>query len=107
MNHCIFSGYLVADPSDGLDSGAGPSVCTFQLVTYEYTRNKRGEKKRYPTTVTLQAFDSGADAIAKLGKKGMKMTIHASARNNPSKYDAAADVVFRVNQFDFGCLDKE
>ena len=68
MNHCIFSGYLLFDPSVGYESN--PSVCVFKLVTYEYTRNKRGEKKRYPTTVTFQAFDSGADAIAKLGKKG-------------------------------------
>lgn len=107
MNHCIFTGYLLSDPSEGLESGGGTSVCVFKLVTYEYTRNKRGEKKRYPTTVTFQAFDSGADAIAKLGKKGMKMTVHASARNNMAKYDAADDIVFRVNQFDFGCLDKE
>jgi single-stranded DNA-binding protein len=107
MNHCIFSGYLLFDPSNGLESGEGTSVCNFQLVTYEYTRNKRGEKKRYPTTVTLQAFDSGADAIAKLGKKGMKMTIHASARENRERKFCDSDVVFRVNQFDFGCLDKE
>ena len=107
MNHCIFSGYLLFDPSDGLESGEGTSVCTFKLVTYEYTRNKRGEKKRYPTTVTFQAFDSGADTIAKLGKKGMKMTLHASARNGFRKTEATDDIIFRVNQFDFGCLDKE
>jgi single-stranded DNA-binding protein len=64
MNHCIFSGYLLFDPSVGYEPK--PSVCTFKLVTYEYVRNKRGEKKRYPTTITFQAFDSGADAIAKL-----------------------------------------
>lgn len=107
MNHCIFSGYLIFDPVDGLESGGGSSVCTFKLVTYEYARNKRGEKKRYPTNVTFQAFDSGADAIAKLGKKGMKMTVHASARNGVLKTDSRDDIIFRVNQFDFGCLDKE
>lgn len=107
MNHCIFSGYLLFDPSEGLESDGGSSVCVFKLVTYEYTRNKRGEKKRYPTTVTFQAFDSGADAIAKLGAKGMKMTVHASARNGVLKTDSRDDIIFRVNQFDFGCLDKE
>jgi|TARA_B100000085_G_scaffold285652_1_gene322817 single-stranded DNA-binding protein len=105
MNHCIFTGYLLFDPSVGYESN--PSVCVFKLVTYEYTRNRRGEKKRYPTTVTFQAFDSGADAIAKLGKKGMKMTVHASARNGVMKTDSADDIIFRVNQFDFGCLDKD
>ncbi len=105
MNHCIFTGYLLHDPSVGYEPS--PSVCTFKLVTYEYTRNKRGEKKRYPTTVTFQAFDSGADAITKLGKRGMKMTIHASARNGQMKTEASDDILFRVNSFDFGCLDKE
>jgi single-stranded DNA-binding protein len=111
MNHCIFTGYLLFDPSVGYEddrsSFANSSVCTFKLVTYEYTRNRRGEKKRYPTTVTFQAFDSGADTIAKLGKKGMKMTVHASARNGVMKTDSRDDIIFRVNQFDFGCLDKE
>lgn len=105
MNHCIFTGYLLFDPIDSYEPN--PSVCTFKLVTYEYKRNKRGEKKRYPTTVTFQAFDSGADAIVKLGKKGMKMTIHASAKNGFMKTDASDDILFRVNSFDFGCLDKD
>ena len=107
MNHCIFTGYLLFDPEEGLESGDFPSVCTFKLVTYEYTRNRRGEKKRYPTTVTFQAYDSGADTIAKLGRKGMKMTVHSSARNGFMKTDSVDDIIFRVNQFDFGCLDKE
>ena len=104
MNHCIFTGYLLFDPAEGLEDGHnnGTSCCTFKLVTYEYVRNRRGEKKRYPTTLTFQAWDSGADTIAKLGEKSMKMTVNASARN-----DNADDVIFRVNQFDFGCLDKE
>lgn len=104
MNHCIFTGYLLTDPSIDMESDGGhPTCCTFQLITYEYVRNKQGEKKRYPTTLTFQAWDSGAETIVKLGKKGMKMTIYASARNGLSQ----GDIYFRVNQFDFGCLDKE
>lgn len=104
MNHCIFTGYLLNDPSISLETDDGcPACCVFKLITYEYVRNKQGEKKRYPTTITFQAWDSGAETIAKLGKKGMKMTIYASARNNLSE----GDVIFRVNQFDFGCMDKE
>ncbi|MDC0297125.1 single-stranded DNA-binding protein [Crocinitomicaceae bacterium] len=105
MNHCIFTGYLLFDPINSYEPN--PSVCTFKLVTYEYKRNKRGEKKRYPTTITFQAFDSGADAIVKLGKKGMKMTIHASAKNGFMKTEIVDDILFRVNSFDFGCLDKD
>jgi len=108
MNHCIFSGFLLFDPIEGYESGGETSsVCTFKLVTYEYVRNKRGEKKRYPTTVTLQAWDSGADTIAKLGKSGMKMTVYASARNGIMKTQSCDDTLFRVSQFDFGCLDSD
>lgn len=109
MNHCIFTGYLLFDPVESLAKAneTSPACCIFKLVTYEYVRNKQGEKKRYPTTLTFQAWDSGAETIAKLGKKGMKMTIYASARNGLLKTETADDIMFRVNQFDFGCLDKE
>lgn len=104
MNHCIFTGYLLADPSINLEpDNSSSTCCIFQLITYEYVRNKHGEKKRYPTILTFHAWDSGAETIVKLGKKGMKMTIYASARNGLSQ----SDMFFRVNQFDFGCLDKE
>jgi len=39
--------------------------------------------------------------------KGTKMTVYASARNGVMKTDATDDIVFRINEFDFGCLDKE
>ena len=66
-----------------------------------------GEKKKIPTTLTFQAWASGAETITKLAKKGTKMTVYASARNGVMKTDATDDVVFRVNEFDFGCLNKE
>jgi single-stranded DNA-binding protein len=105
MNHCIFTGFLLFDPElDDCSEGAA-SLCIFKLVTYEYVRNKRGQKMKYPTTITLQAWDSGADAIVKLGKEGMKMTVYASARNGNLQTDASDDVIFRVNQFDFACIE--
>ena len=101
MNNCTFTGYLLEDPI--LDDTDGASCCTVKMVTYEYRKNKRGEKKKVPTTITLQAWASGAETIAKLGKKGTKMTVYASARNENDR----GEVVFRINEFDFGCLDKE
>ena len=104
MNICTFTGYLLQSPELYPTSGTVKArFCTFDLVTYEYVRNKNGEKRRYPTTLKFQAWDSGADAITKLGEKGMKMTVYASAKNS----DTDGDIIFRVNQFDFGCLDKE
>ena len=108
MNNCTFTGYVLHDPQ--IETGehdGGASCCTFKMVTYEYRKNKMGEKKKIPTTLTFQAWASGAETIAKLAKKGTKMTVYASARNGVMKTDATDDVVFRVNEFDFGCLNKE
>jgi len=102
MNNCTFTGYLAEDPKLDKEPDSA-ACCTVKMVTYEYRKNKRGEKKKVPTTITLQAWASGAETIAKLGKKGTKMTVYASARNEATQ----DDVVFRINEFDFGCLDKE
>lgn len=107
MNHCIFTGYLLNDPQIETKNNDTVKCCTFKLVIYEYIRNKYGEKKRYPTTVTFQAWDSGADTLVKFGKRGMKLTVYASAKNGETKTEFVDDIIFRVNQFDFGCLDKE
>jgi single-stranded DNA-binding protein len=104
MNNCLFTGYLYDEPEVTKDNG-GTEYCEFTLLVYEYFRNKRGEKKRHSTYLRFMAWDSGARTIAKLGSQGMKMTINASAKNIEDESDT--DVIFRVNQFDFGCLDKD
>lgn len=105
MNNCTFTGYLYLDPALEVDKDSGSEYCEFTLIVYEYVRNKRGEKKRYPTYLRLRAWDSGGRTIAKLGKQGMKITVNASAKNLYPDDDST--IVFRVNQFDFGCLDKD
>ena len=105
MNNCMFTGYLYDDPEVEIDEDSGAEYCEFTLYIYEYFRNKRGEKKRHSTYLRFIACDSGARTIAKLGKEGIKMTINASAKNLEPESDT--EVIFRVNQFDFGCLDKE
>ena len=105
MNNSMFTGYLYHDPEIEIDEDTGAEYCEFTLYIYEYFRNKKGEKKRHSTYLRFIAWDSGARTIAKLGGEGMKMTINASAKNLEPESDT--DVIFRVNQFDFGCLDKE
>lgn len=105
MNNCTFTGYIYLDPEIDIDEDSGAEYCEFTLQVNEYFRNKRGEKKRHSTFVRLRAWDSGARTIAKLGKSGMKMTVNASAKNPYPEHDMM--ICFRVNQFDFGCLDKE
>lgn len=106
MNNCLFTGFLCADPEIEIaDDSGGAEHCKFTLLVYEYFRNKKGEKKKHATFLRFVAWDSGARTIVKLGKAGMKMTINSSAKNIESENDT--DILFRVNQFDFGCLDKE
>ena len=105
MNNCMFTGYLYGDPEVEIDEDSGVEYCEFTLCIHEYFRNKRGEKKRHSTYLRFKAWDSGARTIAKLGESNMKMTINASAKNSYAEDDTG--IIFRVNQFDFGCLDKE
>ena len=105
MNNCTFTGFLYHDPEVEVDRDTGAEYCEFTLQIYEYFRNKRGEKKRHQTYLRFIAWDSGARTIAKLGKSDMKITVNASARNMEPEDDTL--ITFRVNQFDFGCLDKE
>ena len=71
---------------------------------YEYVRNKRGEKKRYPTFLDLE-LGIAEENDCQTRKSGMKMTVTASTKNMQPEEDTL--ITFRVNQFDFGCLDKD
>ena len=103
MNICNFTGFLLDDPV--IEQTEGVSYLEFQLITYSYRRAKStGEKSRIPTVLSFEAWHTGAETIAKLAQKGDKMTVYASARNK-SKDDTT--IVFRVNEFDFGCLNQE
>lgn len=102
MNICNFTGFLLEDPQ--LSSQNNVSHLIFKLVTYTYRKSKStGEKSRMPTTLTFEAWHTGAETIAKLAQKGTKMTVSASAKNG---YDNK-EIFFRVNEFDFGCLNQE
>ena len=108
MNNCTFTGYLLHDPQiETGEANGGPSCCVFKMVVYEYRKSKGGQKQRIPTTLTFEAWASGAETIAKLAQKGTKMTLYCSARNGVMKTDSVDDTIFRVNEFDFACLDKD
>lgn len=100
MNICSFTGFLTHDPE--LESQDGVSYLRFELVIYNYRKTKNGDKTRIPTYLQFEAWHTGAETIAKLAKAGNKLTLYASARN-VSKDDS--EIVFRVNEFDFGCLE--
>ena len=100
LNNCIFTGYLTEDPD--VQKHDGVSNLRFEMVVYQYRKTKSGEKSRTSTYVEFEAWDSGAETIAKLAKKGSKMTIASSARNN--KEDGF--IIFRVNEFDFANIEE-
>jgi single-stranded DNA-binding protein len=102
LNVCLFTGYLTEDPV--LKNFNGVNCLQFELVVYDYRRTKTDEKTRIPTYLSFEAWDSGAETIAKLAKKGSKLTVSASAKNK-SKGDS--QIIFRVNKFDFACLDAQ
>ena len=103
MNICNFTGFLLEDPE--LASNNNVSHLVFKLVTYTYRKSKStGEKSRIPTVLTFEAWHTGAETIANLAQKGTKMTLSASAKHN---HDHHGDIIFRVNEFDFGCLNQE
>jgi len=99
VNICTFTGFLT-HPLDliGVDD---VNFVEFELACHQYRRNKAGVKKRTTTYLTFQAWDSGAETIAKLAREGDKMTVSCSARND------GETINFRVNEFDFGCIEKE
>ena len=100
MNHCHFSGFFTHDPELECTEN-GVAYLNFELVTYSYRRAKStGEKTKIATYLQFEAYDSGAETIAKLASHGTKITIHASARNY-AKDDIG--VIFRVNEFDLTC----
>jgi single-stranded DNA-binding protein len=100
LNICNFTGFLTEDPvlektQDNV------SFLQFELVIYNYRKTKTGEKSRTPTYLTFEAWHTGAETIAKLAKKGSKLTVSSSARTFNDT------LVFRVNEFDLGCIDGE
>ena len=107
MNINVFTGYICDDLI--LNEEDGASVIEFDLVTYEYRRSRAtGEKTRIPTYIRCEAWSTGAEVIHKLGRKGSKITISASAKNiKPSDNGSSTDLIFRINKFDFANTENE
>lgn len=102
MNSCTFTGFLTENPVLQ-KTESGVDYLLFNLVSYSYRKAKStGEKIKIPTYLTFEVWDSGAKTIANLAQKGSKLTVYASARN---EQEDDSKIVFRVNEFDFGCIE--
>jgi len=103
MNNCIFTGYLTEDPI--LERIDGVSFLDMRIVVYNYRRSKStGKKNKTPVYLDCEAWHTGAETIAKLGKKDTKITINCSVRHVSEDENF---IVFRINEFDFACLDQD
>jgi single stranded DNA-binding protein len=100
MNSCNFMGRFVKDPD--LKDAHGVDVIDFTLAINEYRKSKDGSKTKTVDFLDFVAWDSGAATIAKHCKKGDRIALSCSARQEKwedktgSKRSA---IKFRVNKF--------
>lgn len=103
MNLCIFLGNLTRDPELKALSG-DKRVVNFGLAINR--RFKRGKDTAKETAfLDCEAWDSGADLIAKHFKKGDPIIVHASVKQDEWEDKTTGQkrtkLKFRVNQFEF------
>lgn len=101
MNSCTFIGRLVREPE--LKEVAGKHLLDFSVAISRKYKTKSGEKAEETSFLDFQAWDSGAETIAKYFKKGDPIILHASAKQDRWQVDGQtrSRVIFRVNTFEF------
>jgi single-strand DNA-binding protein len=103
MNINILRGNLARDPEVRVvnSSGKQTSVVNFTVaVSREYTK-ANGERDKVTTFVPCEAWDSGAEIIAKEFKKGDLVLVEGSLRNDSWEKDGVKhnSLKVRVNNF--------
>jgi hypothetical protein len=100
LNVCHFTGTFYENPI--LEDDNGVSFTRFILDIPIYRKTKAGDKSKSVTPLLFEAWHTGAETIVKLARPGTKITVQCTAR-----WDSEEDaVIFRINEFDFSCLDK-
>lgn len=102
MNNCTFTGFFIEKPC--LEEKNGVSFIEFMLAIYSYRKTKTGEKTKNVIYLPFEAWHTGAETIAKFAQEGTKITVQASAKPI-DEYSEDVCINFRVNEFDFGCLN--
>lgn len=92
-NECRFIGNLTRDPQLNTDRNGG-LVVNFGLVMRRWFKKTNGEADSEATFIELEAWDSGAQKIYDMFRKGDRIMIRASVRNTPEDR-----LIFRVNKF--------
>lgn len=93
MNKCCFIGRLTDEPVITRDNNT--IKVNFEIALTRRFKKSNGELGRQIDYIKCEAWDSGAEVIARSFKKGDLIVIHASARS------ISNSVVFRVTEFEF------
>jgi single-strand DNA-binding protein len=104
MNLCLFGGNFVRKPELKKVGTDQVSVVNFSIAVNRKFNARSGEQKKEVTYVDCEAWDSGAETIARNCDKGDYIIIYASAKNeswtdNDGK--KRSRVKFRVDRFEF------
>lgn len=100
MNSCNFMGRFVKDPE--LKDANGVDVIDFTLAINEYRKSKDGTKTKSVDFLDFVAWDTGATTIVKHCKKGDRIVLSCSARQEKwedKTGNRRSAIKFRVNKF--------
>jgi single-stranded DNA-binding protein len=96
MNICTITGYVLGDIMVSYENQE--PVAEFTLAVYQFRKKKSdGSEAEIESRLDCEIWSTGAEAFNKIARPGSKVTINASAKNDPYNNDS---VFFRVNQFD-------
>lgn len=80
INHVVIAGNLTRDPELKVTQ-SGTSVLSFGVAVNDSRRNRQtGEWEDYPNFVDCHVFGNQADALSRILRKGMKVTIDGKLR---------------------------
>lgn len=80
QNLCLFEGNFVADPE--IVKVNESNVVNFVLAVNDYYKNKNGEVVDQPSFIKCEAWDSGAEAIYDMFRKGDRIFIESNLRTS-------------------------
>jgi single stranded DNA-binding protein len=104
MNLCLFGGNFVRKPELRKVGTDQVSVVNFSIAVNRKFNARSGEQKKEVTYVDCEAWDSGAETIARNCDKGDYIIIYASAKNESwtdNNNQKRSRVKFRVDRFEF------
>lgn len=98
MNKVILKGNLVRDPDlKTITSGERQTtVVNFTIATSRFFKKANGERDKETTFIACEAWDSGAETIGKLFKKGDPMLLEGAIKEDRWEVDGETRSKFKI-----------